>query len=171
MEDIRDIHIYNQRMTAGIEDKLFFIPYMKQFNQPIIFVDFGCADGEIINYLLTTFPNLTAIGIDSNPEMRKRFLHKNREYVGSRVFMYPSLKEFGRSLKGLNLQDTIKILHLCSVMHEVHHYLTQEELEEFYKDLLDIPFDYIFMRDMYCPYTKELLVSYDNYQKIIEYAK
>lgn len=170
MENIQDISIYNQRMSAGIEDKLFFTPFLRQFYQPILFVDVGCADGEILNYLLKSFPNLTAIGIDNNLEMRKLFLEKNREFVGSRAFIYSSLSEFGRNLKESTLENSIKIIHLCSVMHEIHHYLIEQELTEFYKDLIELPFDYIVMRDMYCPETKDQYCTEYNYKQLMTYA-
>ena len=50
-EEINDLDIYNQRMAAGMADKLFFLDKVPDVNT---IVDFGCADGELLRLIPDT---------------------------------------------------------------------------------------------------------------------
>ena len=61
-----NIDYYNKEMQKGMEDKLFFIERLPQ-NQNYMFVDFGCADGSMINALASIYkdnPHNCYVGYD-----------------------------------------------------------------------------------------------------------
>ena len=140
---ISNIEIYNTRMDASIEDKLWFL------NQNIdadVYVDFGCANGNLLKEMYQRDPGKVYIGYDNNPDMlclaRKHclgtsiifghFFNKIKEYIDKK---YP-----GRKI----------CLIMSSVLHEVYFYSKNaKEIEEFWRVIRrDLSPDYIAIRDM-----------------------
>ena len=69
--DFKNILSYNENMAKGMEDKLFFLNELPK-NHKYTFVDFGCADGTLINYLGSIYNNYyenTYIGYDISDTM------------------------------------------------------------------------------------------------------
>ena len=61
MENIKDMAVYNSRMSAGMEDKLFFLPFLKK--SPLL-IDYGCADGTLAKYIKDIYPDAVIYGYD-----------------------------------------------------------------------------------------------------------
>lgn len=173
MVNIQNINIYNTRMQKGMEDKLFFLPQLP--NTPFLFVDFGCADGTLLKFLLDSYPNSLGMGIDSNTDM----LHLAKKNCSSldynRVFFYESLNDCLKDIS-YRFTDTIKILNFSSVFHEIYHYCSQVGRDEILKITFSGVFDKIFIRDMgFLSQNKQTLqedlnkfYSHVEYKKMIE---
>lgn len=69
MSKIQDLDIYTRRMKKSLQDKFFFIPYLYKLDRPFIFIDYGCADGVLIDSILNLYPNSICIGLDCNEDM------------------------------------------------------------------------------------------------------
>lgn len=167
--DIKNLEIYLSRMEKGMDDKLFFLPYLNDIKSPILFVDFGCGNGTLLKTLLTLYPDMQAVGIENSIHMAALTQKNLHEYL-DRFQFYNSLEQFKGNLIGYLNKYTI-VLNLSSVMHEIHYYLSNEEIDEFYRDLKEIPFDYIFIRDMYCPNTTRLHTKFTDYNKLLTYIE
>lgn len=55
---------------------------------------------------------------------------------------------------------------MSSILHEVHHYSNPEEIERFYKDILSLNVDYIFIRDMYNKDERWRYISQQDFMKL-----
>ena len=49
-----NINSYNENMSKHMMDKLFWVNHLPE-RADFVFVDFGCADGTMINYLCEMF--------------------------------------------------------------------------------------------------------------------
>lgn len=56
---------YNANMKKSLMDKIYFIDK----TEATVFVDFGCADGELIKFMNALFPEYTYIGYDISESM------------------------------------------------------------------------------------------------------
>ena len=69
----RDYEVYLSRMDAAMAEKLFFLDKIDLSKYDTI-IDFGCADGTLINHLIAAGINpKKLIGIDRSLEMARRF--------------------------------------------------------------------------------------------------
>lgn len=141
MEEIKDINIYNTRMSKSIIDKMFFMDKIDE--ETTYIVDYGCADGSLIAVLAPMFPAITFIGYDNNEEMLNLAIVKTAGM--DNVYF----------LTGLHMLNTIPgfsydkaALVLSSVVHEVYSYLTGNEINEFWNYVNNSGYRYIVMRDM-----------------------
>ena len=79
--------VYNSRMSVGMEDKLFFLPFLKK--SPLL-IDYGCADGTLAKYIKDIYPDAVIYGydIDENMlELAKQKLGDENDYLSNtRVF-------------------------------------------------------------------------------------
>ena len=66
MENIKDMAVYNSRMSAGMEDKLFFLPFLKKST---LLIDYGCADGTLAKYIKDIYPDAVIYGYDIDENM------------------------------------------------------------------------------------------------------
>lgn len=145
--DIANLEMYTARMGKGLMDKLFFVDKI----EPDVIVDFGCADGLLIQNLQPWFPQAHFIGYDINEQMieeaRKRFepmrtsqcvpgFWSNWDAVADAVRQ--SQKEFGYRVA----------INLSSIVHEVYHYQEPYDVDVFWKRMFETGFDYIVLRDM-----------------------
>ena len=128
-EKINDLHIYNKRMAAGMEDKLFFVNLIPDIDT---IVDFGCANGELLRL---TPDHWNKIGIDNCPEM----IAAAKENCPEAAYV--------TSFEEVTLHGTT-LLNLSSVIHEVYSYLTPAEVAEFWKHVFGSGYTYIAIRDM-----------------------
>lgn len=129
---------YNTEMKKSLLDKIFFIDKV----DTQVFVDFGCADGELIKFLYSLFPDFEYIGYDINPEMIK-LAQSNVSNVSKNIHFTSDWKEV------LDLISERKAtLILNSVIHEVYSYSNLVDNEEFWKRIFNGTFDYIVVRDM-----------------------
>lgn len=172
MENIKDMAVYNSRMSAGMEDKLFFLPFLKK--SPLL-IDYGCADGTLARYIKDIYPDAVIYGYDideSMLELAKQKLGNNNVYLShSRVFeilklikdnalnIFPYTQEY---------QTHDEILNLSSVIHEVYSYGSKEDIEEFWKNVFGIGFDKIAIRDMCFATDREYPFQFESFQEFEE---
>ena len=147
-EKFKDLQSYNKNMSKGIEDKLFFLKHLPQ-DHGCIYVDFGCADGALIESLRHILPNNQFVGYDASEEMID-LARKKVNDRGSNVMFTDSWQEVENKLKGSSSMK--KVLILSSVIHEVYSYAQdQTVIDLFWDRVLKTGFDYICVRDMMIP--------------------
>jgi SAM-dependent methyltransferase len=135
---IVDYMTYNEGMKKSLLDKIFF---MDKIDARVI-IDYGCADGVLIHFLSTLFPELYYIGYDIDEKM----LEKARERCGNNEqrFLFTSdwSKVEEHAGQGLNA------IVLSSVIHEVYAYGTRADVDNMWNRVFSGKFDYIVIRDM-----------------------
>lgn len=140
---INNIEIYNKRMDASIEDKLWFL---SQNIVADIYVDFGCANGNMLRHMYYQDPGKVYIGYDNNLDM----LSIAKEYCKDTTikFIY-NFKNIRRYIDQKHPEKKVCLI-LSSVLHEVYSYAKDEdEIKEFWKMIKeDLNPDYIVIRDM-----------------------
>ena len=155
--DFKNINSYNLEMQKGMEDKLFFLNHLPK-DQHYIFVDFGCADGAMINALSTILQNCKLnhyIGYDISDTMINLARTNYHGPVDANVHFYTKwdeVKEFMNSMKDIwgNIRNYKFVLILSSVIHEVYSYGDVHSIHDFWDHTVNSDFDYIIVRDM-CP--------------------
>ena len=146
-----NIEYYNKEMQKGMEDKLFFIERLPK-NQNYVFIDFGCADGSMINALASIYkdnPNNVYVGYDISDEMIKLAKTNYNGPVNANVKFTTNWDECRKNGSSVFVNRK-KVLILSSVIHEVYSYGTEETICEFWDHVRYSGFDYIIIRDM-CP--------------------
>jgi hypothetical protein len=156
-----NINYYNKEMQKGMDDKLFFLNKLPK-NQHYIFVDFGCADGSMINTLSSIlesdeFKNMHIpndyIGYDISENMINIAKTNYHGPIDAKVDFTNKWYDVQHILE-LNEQynhNAKSVLILSSVIHEVYSYAkTQGDILDFWDKVLQSNFDYIVIRDM-CP--------------------
>jgi trans-aconitate methyltransferase len=128
---IPNINIYIDNMNKGLNDKLFFI---NKVNIDTL-VDFGCADGTLLNEIHKINPNINLIGYDIDYNMMK--ISKNK---------YPNIDfyfDWNDVINNIN-NENINALLLSSVIHEVYSYGTSKEIKKFWKQIFNENFKYYY---------------------------
>lgn len=137
---ITDYSVYNEGMRKSLLDKIFF---MDKIDARVI-IDYGCADGTLIHFLHTLFPEYQYIGYDIDEEMLQQARSKFDEddMVGSILFTsdWEEVKRYSKS-------DVSAVL-LSSVIHEVYAYGTRRDVDVMWDRIFTDDFDYIVIRDM-----------------------
>lgn len=133
---INDYDKYLTRMKSSLDDKIFFTDYLDEIDT---LVDFGCADGELLNRVHQLAPQLKLVGVDSDPNMIDKTKERCYEQILSNLPKY------------CPAEGERVALNLSSVLHEVYHYNKDnfEYLVKFLDCLNNTKYDYIFIRDMY----------------------
>lgn len=151
-EKFKNIESYNTNMAKGMEDKLFFLDYLKQVDGNYVFVDFGCADGTLIDVLYHLRPHDKYIGYDISEQMIDLAKTKRIESPRDMMFTF-EWNEVEDKLKAYTEQDCYKtVLILSSVIHEVYSYANNsKDIFGFWDKVLNTGFDYICVRDMMIP--------------------
>ncbi len=162
MVAIADFDTYTRGMKRSMEDKLFFLSYLDDIGS---FVDFGCADGTLLNYVHEFNPDLELHGIDASQQMLNRCVHLVPE-AQTHISTMPAIK-------GLNYTDSA--LNLSSVLHELYSYSDQDNIDLFWQCINDNGYQYVFIRDMCCdafyesdPAHYKAIVSSKKYEKQLE---
>lgn len=144
---------YNQNMSKGLEDKLFFLNHLDlKEGGSYIFVDFGCADGTLINALYEIMESKKIhcyfIGYDISETMidlaKTKFAHNS--YNVMFTTSWDDVKE------KLSLYSAMEgILILSSVIHEIFSYSNgPKDIFDFFEKMNNRHFRYICVRDMMC---------------------
>ena len=143
-----NLKVYNQNMAKGLEDKMFFLEHLPK-EDGYVFVDFGCADGTLINALYHSLsPSNQYIGFDISEQMIDLARTKISESPKNVLFT-SDWNDVRYELLG---NDKKKVLILSSVVHEVYSYAkSREDIDTFWKRVLETGFDYICIRDMMVP--------------------
>ena len=161
MEKIPNISIYNQKMARTVVDKIFFLAHI----DADVFVDFGCADGEVLRAISNFVPDSICIGYDISSEMIKEATLKSPT---DENFVFTSNKNYVVEMVHNLQQRGHKVcLILSSVIHEVYSYSTPKEIRDFWKFVQDTGFDYVSIRDMtYQPGLSYPEVNWKNYENV-----
>ena len=139
-----DLESYNQQMAKGLQDKLFFLEHLPEKKQ-FLFVDFGCADGTLIDALYHMLDEYNEfIGYDVSEQMIDIARTKISEMPDRITFT----SNWDYVCDRLKATKKVKVLVLSSVIHEVYSYAHKGDVEVFWKRVLESGFDYICVRDM-----------------------
>lgn len=140
MTDIVNINAYNSSMAKSLIDKIFFMD--KLDNSVTTILDYGCADGTLINFLAPLFPDITFIGYDMSEDMIAIASEKNTMYANAKFYSDLELctKDIGDCSKAA--------INLSSLIHEVYSYGTEQSINDFWNYVNNSGFKYIIIRDM-----------------------
>ena len=145
--NFKNIKTYNKGMSKSLSDKLFFLNHLPK-ERDYLFVDFGCADGILINSLYEIYKNnCYFIGYDISEAMIG--LAKSKfNYPAQNVNFTSSWNDVERKLNNTKFK---KVLILSSVIHEIYSYANSEDdITNFWDKVISNNFDYICIRDMMC---------------------
>lgn len=134
--NIQDPAHYKEEMKKSLIDKIFFVD---KINVSMI-VDFGCANGIMLDFLQGVFPEYEYIGYDISNDMIEAA--KN---INDIVTFTTDWSEVESRVKNTGGK---KALVLSSVIHEVYSYMSVSDIEEFWQRIWNSGFDYIVIRDM-----------------------
>jgi trans-aconitate methyltransferase len=123
-------------MQKSMEDKLFFLDSIKDAEY---FVDYGCADGTLMELTKEHIPDIKLHGIDMSEEM----INRAKQKLPDATFTCSNMPYIGREF-----EYDKAALNLSSVLHEVYSYSTKEQIEEFWKYVNNCGYKYIIIRDM-----------------------
>ena len=149
--NFKNILSYNENMAKGMDDKLFFLNQINfKKDGSYLFVDFGCADGALIDNLYSIFDKLGIhayfIGYDISDTMIDLAKTKFSHFTSSVMFT-SSWDEVKETMKIYSKMESILIL--SSVIHEVYSYAEcQDDIDLFWHRILNAGFKYISVRDM-----------------------
>lgn len=140
---------YKRLMTHTVVDKIFFLSHID--TETDVFVDFGCADGEVIEAISHFRPHAKFIGYDISKEMiaecESRF-HTNQLPFLNQYFFTDKLDTVKKLVANFVKHGYKVCLILSSVIHEVYSYSSPEEIEQFWEFCNFTPFEYVAIRDM-----------------------
>lgn len=131
---------YNLGMRQSLLDKIYFAD---KINGASVIVDYGCADGQLIHFLGSIFPEWKFYGYDISPEMVA--LAKQNNPNVSFEFEWGKISA---AVDNHRAKEERCVLVLSSIIHEVYSYGTAEEIEKFWKMVFSGLWDYIVIRDM-----------------------
>lgn len=146
--DFKNLSSYNENMAKGMEDKLWFLKHLNKRDN-YLFVDFGCADGTLIN-CLSQFPVLyssTFIGYDISDKMIDLAKTKFAWNPTIDIHFTTNWEDVKNCINDTS-EEIKKVLILSSVIHEVYSYGSDEDVKLFWNRVFETGFDYIFIRDM-----------------------
>lgn len=126
---------YTRRMMKSMIDKVFFIDKVNSIN----FVDFGCADGSLLKFIYGLLPpEANLVGYDNDLTMldaAKRNFPPAKYYNNWEAMILSAF------------HDNLALI-CSSTLHEVYHYSSKAQIDEFWKKIFCGRFTYIIIRDM-----------------------
>jgi SAM-dependent methyltransferase len=122
-------------MNKSMLDKAFFLDKI----DVTTFVDFGCGDGSLLNFIDTHIEGVNLVGYDNDSSMVEMAAKNN-----PKISMYHEWQNISQVVK----RDPNSALILSSVIHEVYNYSSPKQIEEFWNNVFLTPFKYIIIRDM-----------------------
>ncbi len=159
--NIKSVDVYNRRMATSLIDKIFFLDKVDVRQ----FIDFGCADGELMAFMATIVDDgTTLIGYDRDPEMIKLAQTKLNKFKNVL---------FSDNLEMLDLNGKVaeSCLILSSVLHEIYHYGTPQDIEEFWNMVYWLNCKNIVIRDMIPSQTIERKSHINDIRSVITHWK
>lgn len=164
MTPVNDLSLYLERMEAGLEDKLFFIDECENVKH---FLDFGCANGVIIEVLSKIFPDAKFYGFDANQLSLDIARSKN---IRNAMFS-DDIDSLMEELYNNCVEGEKSAIILSSVVHEVMSMATYQEMGLFWKFIKRSDFTYIVIRDMaISANTRILTVPHEDVTKVKQKA-
>lgn len=131
---VTDLEVYIQRMQRSFLDKLFFAD--KIFEPIHTILDFGCANGVLIQAMRGLFPEYSYVGYDISPEM----IQKARELLPD--------GQFCQEWEQIRVDPDATLLNISSTVHEVYSYGDEASVKLFWDRVFGSGFKYIAIRDM-----------------------
>lgn len=153
-----NLDIYTSEMAKSVWDKAFF---MDKIPGAKCVIDFGCADGAMIRYLSSLYPDITFIGYDINRELIE--MARATPPFNANLMYCCGIWEGIDDLMEI-VTTRFKPAEICinfsSVLHEVYSSTGGIEVIQHLIDSL-MP-RYITIRDMYCDESLQFTVpSFD----------
>ena len=161
-EKIKNYSIYNEKMKKSLLDKIFFIDKIEATQ----IVDFGCADGTLIHFMHSLFPENIYIGYDLDEEMLKKAREKFDKNDENVIFTSD-----WEEVERLAMANKNTALILSSVIHEVYSYGSEDDIKELWKNIFARWFDYVIIRDMAPNLSIDRESDINDYKNILAKAK
>ena len=165
VQKINNLDVYTTGMQKSSKDKLFF---MDKVDDVDVIVDFGCADGTLIQEMYKINPNIRYLGYDNSLDMIKRARTFTLRSFGPDVnigFLLPNEK-----IENYINNEQNYLLNLSSVIHEVYSYSKPEEINVFWNQVLYNNFKYIAIRDFCVSKSINRIADINDYVKVIQCA-
>ena len=171
---MKDIKLYNELMTKGMADKLFFVDTLNElFNRDITeeiscIVDFGCADGTMSRELHKFYPKALIVGYDESATQIE--LAEAKGDIPNVLFT-THLEKVADYINGERAWGKVMLV-LSSVLHEIihyHNYATNPTITIFEDFIRRNSFDFICIRDMKYKKIFDEAVFESKYAKSEEY--
>ena len=134
MDEVKDLEVYVRRMEKSLMDKLFFVDKIYEPVNSIL--DFGCANGVLIQTMQRLFPEYNYVGYDISPEMLQQAKINAPEAV------------FYEDWDQISLDFSGSLLNISSTVHEVYAYGNEASVAQFWDRVFHSGFRYIAIRDM-----------------------
>lgn len=131
---ISDTAVYNARMAKSLIDKIFFLDKIEVDT----ILDFGCADGTLLDAIRHFSDRTTLLGYDIDPLM----VAKAREKNPVSTIISDDWDEILSKCTGR------KAIVLSSLIHEVYSYGSENDVKIFWNRIFNSGFDYVVIRDM-----------------------
>ena len=160
--NFNNLTFYNEQMRKSMEDKLFFLKQLPAEDN-YVFVDFGCADGTMLNILSDMLEHnrhkYSYIGYDISDTMINLAKANFHGDADTDIHYFTDWEDVEKQLEtyitpGTYYEQKKYVLILSSVIHEVYSYSDMKQILEFWHHVINTNFDYIVVRDM-CP-TKDI---------------
>ena len=133
-EPIQNLQTYNARMSESLWDKAFFadkIPGAK------LIIDYGCADGSLMDFIQHNFPEFMTVGLDANEDMVRLARERGLSAFTDCESVLAAVRDVPSS--------EIAVV-FSSVFHEIFHYgYPLDKITAFLRELSP---QYIVVRDM-----------------------
>lgn len=158
---MKDTRGYIERMKASMKEKLFFVDKIDLNNK--IIVDFGCAEGDLLQELdHMGLENTTLIGVENNAEFCSHIDVHNVNY--HLFYNLTEVEQKIREWRSLRWDDREVVLICSSVLHELTY--------GYFKRVTNFACgmaDYVVIRDMYWDNSFSTDVE-NNYSKIFRHC-
>ena len=157
--NIKNLQVYNAGMKKSLLDKIFFMDKI----DATVFVDYGCADGTLINFLRNLFPEFEYYGFDISEEMIQVAQNSNKEIKDNFSTNWDYIES---QIKGK------KSCVICSsIIHEIYSYGTINDVDVFWSRIFGNEFDYIVIRDMLPGKSIDRRSDINDVSKVLKKAK
>ena len=107
---ITDLSKYNQSMQKSMIDKIFFMDKV----EADVFIDVGCADGALIKFLASNFPQHKYIGYDNDSKMIE-MAYQNID-CGRHIYLTDSKEKLNEELSRYRLSGKKVCVILSSMI-------------------------------------------------------
>ena len=155
MQKINNYDVYTNGMRKSCQDKLFFLDKIKEDITGI--VDFGCADGTLIDYIDKNTDGIKLVGYDIDENMVNLARSKSNHVFST---------NFSECLDNVEVDKTL--LNLSSVLHEVYSYSTSGDIDLFWQRVFDSNFAYIAIRDLCASESINRPSNINDYTKLLQ---
>jgi len=157
---ISDVNKYLTNMEASLSDKMFWLNKVN----PDVIVDFGTADGAMLDKLSKVKPNIKLIGYDID----KGMLEQAKNRVGDRAIL---TDDWSKVIEEISKYER-PMIFLSSVIHEVYSYTHAKNIRYFWdKQVFGGDFKYVVIRDMMPSMTSNKFISQEDVDKVKSKAK